>query len=291
MKKFKSLLLVLFLGITCLFAFACGGNLAKITESAKAEEPKVEETKAEATAATKKTFIVGFDAEYPPYGFVADDGSYKGFDLDLAAEFCKRAGYEFKAQPIDWNSKDLELNSGNIDCIWNGFTVTGRENDYTWTFPYVDNSIVLVVRSDSNINTKADLAGKVVMGQAGSSAMTALDEEENAELKNSFKSTETCPDYNSGFMNLESGMIDCLAVDIGVAKYHLNLSEGKFKQLDENLSSEQYAIGFKKGNTALRDEVQNVVSEMYKDGTFMKIAENYSDYALKDMVCLGDYVK
>lgn len=285
MKNLKIALLSLALLITCLFAFACGNSATKISEAAKAEETKATEV------AKAKTFTVGFDAEYPPYGFVADDGSFKGFDLDLASEFCKRAGYEFIAQPIDWDSKDLELNQGNIDCIWNGFTCTGRENDYTWTFPYVDNSIVLVVRADSGIEKKSDLAGKVVMGQAGSSAMTALEEEENAELKKSFKSTETCPDYNSGFMNLESGMIDCLAVDIGVAKYHLNLSAGKFKQLDEKLSSEQYAIGFKKGNTALKDEVEKVVSEMWKDGTFMKIANEYSDYSLADMVCLGDYVK
>lgn len=277
MKNFKLSVSIALLSIVGLIFISCANkNVATNTN----EQP-----------AAAKTFIVGFDAEYPPYGFVADDGSYKGFDLDLASEFCKRAGYEFVAQPIDWDSKDLELNSGNIDCIWNGFTVTGRENDYTWTFPYVDNSIVLVVRSDSDIQSKSDLAGKVVMVQAGSSAITAMEDEENASLRESLKALEQCPDYNSGFMNLESGMIDCLAVDIGVAKFHLNSSKNKFRQLSENLSSEQYAIGFKKGNTALRDEVQKVVSEMWKDGTFVKIANNYKDYSLPDMICLGDYVK
>lgn len=277
MKNFKLSVSIALLSIVSLIFISCANkNVATNTN----EQP-----------AAAKTFVVGFDAEYPPYGFVADDGSYKGFDLDLASEFCKRAGYEFVAQPIDWDSKDLELNSGNIDCIWNGFTVTGRENDYTWTFPYVDNSIVLVVRSDSDIQSKSDLAGKVVMGQAGSSAITAMEDEENASFRESLKALEQCPDYNSGFMNLESGMIDCLAVDIGVAKFHLNSSKNKFRQLSENLSSEQYAIGFKKGNTALRDEVQKVVSEMWKDGTFVKIANNYKDYSLPDMICLGDYVK
>ena len=277
MKNFKLSVSIALLSIVSLIFISCANkNVATNTN----DQP-----------ASAKTFVVGFDAEYPPYGFVADDGSYKGFDLDLASEFCKRAGYEFVAQPIDWDSKDLELNSGNIDCIWNGFTVTGRENDYTWTFPYVDNSIVLVVRSDSDIQSKSDLAGKVVMGQAGSSAITAMEDEENASLRESLKALEQCPDYNSGFMNLESGMIDCLAVDIGVAKFHLNSSNNKFRQLSENLSSEQYAIGFKKGNTALRDEVQKVVSEMWKDGTFAKIANNYKDYSLPDMICLGDYVK
>ena len=247
-----------------------------------------------ASSSGSKKFIVGFDAEYPPYGYISADGkSYEGFDLDMAREFCKRAGYEFVAQPIDWDSKDLELESGNIDCIWNGFTFTGRENSYTWSFPYVDNSIVLVVRSDSDITKKSDLVGKVVMAQAGSSALTALTDEEdkeNYELAKTFKSLEQCADYNTGFMNLESGVIDCLAVDVGVARYKLNNSN-TFRQLDENLSSEQYAIGFKLGNTALRDEVQNVLSEMWKDGTFMKIANNYSDYSLPDMVCLGEYIK
>lgn len=279
MKILKVLLSIV---IVSSLLLACGNKTAPVQNTESAEST---------AAPVAKKFVVGFDAEYPPYGFVADDGSYKGFDLDLAAEFCKRAGYEFVAQPIDWDSKDLELNSGNIDCIWNGFTVTGRENDYTWTFPYVDNSIVLVVKNGSGIETKADLAGKVVMAQAGSSAITALEDEENAELAKSFKKLEQCPDYNSGFMNLESGMIDCLAVDIGVAKFHLNSSNGKFVQLSENLSSEQYAIGFKKGNTALRDEVQNVVSEMWKDGTFIKIANQYADYSLPDMICIGDYVK
>ena len=247
-----------------------------------------------ASSSGSKKFIVGFDAEYPPYGYISADGkSYEGFDLDMAREFCKRAGYEFVAQPIDWDSKDLELESGNIDCIWNGFTFTGRENSYTWSFPYVDNSIVLVVRSDSDITKKSDLIGKVVMAQAGSSALTALTDEEdkeNYELAKTFKSLEQCADYNTGFMNLESGVIDCLAVDVGVARYKLNNSN-TFRQLDENLSSEQYAIGFKLGNTALRDEVQNVLSEIWKDGTFMKIANNYSDYSLPDMVCLGEYIK
>ena len=283
MKKFKSVSAILLVLTMVLSLMACG---------AKKEAAA---TTTETTNASAKKFVVGFDAEYPPYGYLAADGkSYEGFDLDLAQEFAKRAGYEFVAQPIDWDSKDLELNSGNIDCIWNGFTVTGRENDYTWTFPYVDNSIVLVVSANSTIEKKADLADKVVMAQAGSSALTALTDEEdkeNFELAKSFKALEQCADYNTGFMNLESGIIDCLAVDIGVAKFKLNSDNGKFKQLSEKLSSEQYAIGFKKGNTALRDEVQKVVSEMWKDGTFMKIADKYKDYSLPDMVCLGEYVK
>lgn len=107
-----------------------------------------------------KTFTVGFDAEFPPYGYMDDNGEYVGFDLDLAEEVCKRNGWELVKRPIDWNSKDMELTSGNIDCIWNGFTMNGREDDYTWSDPYIDNSQVFVVAKDSGIATMADLAAR-----------------------------------------------------------------------------------------------------------------------------------
>ena len=126
-----------------------------------------------APAAEKQKLIVGFDAEFPPFGFIAEDGSYDGFDLAMAKELCNRLGWEFEAVAIDWNSKDAELSSGNINCIWNGFTYTGREEDYTWSDPYVDNSIVLVVKADSGIASLEDLAGRSVMAQAAIPATCA----------------------------------------------------------------------------------------------------------------------
>ncbi|MDR0888486.1 MAG: transporter substrate-binding domain-containing protein, partial [Coriobacteriales bacterium] len=127
-------------------------------------------------AATKELgssekFIVGFDKEFPPYGYVGDDGQYTGFDLDLAQAVCAKNGWTFVPQPIDWDAKDAELNSGNISCIWNGFTIEGRENTYTFTQPYMDNSQVVCVKADSSINSLADLAGKTVMAQADSAAL------------------------------------------------------------------------------------------------------------------------
>ena len=238
----------------------------------------------------KKTFTVGFDAEYPPYGYLDTDGTYKGFDLDLAEEVAKRQGWALVKKPIDWDSKDMELNSGSVDCIWNGFTVTGREDSYTWSVPYVDNSIVFVVRNDSNIYDKSDLAGKEVITQAGSSALSALNDEDNAEniqLRDSFSNLTLCQDYNTAFMYLESGMVDCIVVDIGVAKYQINNRKDLFRKLDTDLSKEQYAIGFKKGNTKLKDIVEKTVLEMYNDGTFMKIANNYADFSIPQMICLG----
>ena len=246
------------------------------------------------TVTEKKKFVVGFDAEYPPYGYLNDNGEYTGFDLELAEEVCKRLGYELVKQPIDWDSKDMELNSGSIDCIWNGFTVTGRENNYTWSIPYVDNSIVVVVNNESNIKDLADLSGKTVIVQAGSSGLSALEDEsipENIDLKNSFKDLLQCQDYNSAFMNLESGLVDAIVVDIGVAKFQLNNRKDQFRMLDTDISKEQYAIGFKKGNIELKDIVEKTVIDMYKDGSFMNIAKKYESFSLPNMICIGEYIK
>ncbi|MCI5911757.1 MAG: transporter substrate-binding domain-containing protein, partial [Oscillospiraceae bacterium] len=161
---------------------------------------------------TDETFILGFDAEFPPYGYKNDEGEYVGFDLSLAEEVCKRQGWTLVPQPIDWNSKDMELNSGSIDCIWNGFTMNGREDMYTWSTPYVDNSQVVIVRSDSGIASLDDLKGKIVAVQADSSALAALEgddaSEENKKLCSEFADLQQVGDYNSAFLNLESGAVD-----------------------------------------------------------------------------------
>ena len=233
------------------------------------------------------TFIVGFDAEFPPYGYKDDNGEYVGFDLDLAQEVCDRNGWTLKKQPIEWNSKDMELNSGSISCIWNGFTMNGREDDYTWTKPYVDNSQVVVVRKDSGITQLSDLSGKVVAVQADSSALAALTgedaSEENKALCETFKDLQQVGDYNSAFMNLESGAVNAICMDIGVANYEIESRGDKFMMLEDRLSSEEYGIGFKKGNTELRDKVQATLLDMLADGTFDEIAEKWG---LEESICL-----
>ena len=278
----KKIIYALF-GLVLLISLVACGSTTKTSNSTNTQNDN----------STKK-FIVGFDAEYPPYGFLNDNGEYTGFDLELAEEVCKRLGYELVKQPIDWDSKDMELNSGSIDCIWNGFTVTGRENNYTWSIPYVDNSIVVVVNNDSNIKELGDLAGKNVIVQAGSSGLSALEDEsvpEMIDLKNSFNELLQCPDYNSAFMNLEAGLVDAIVVDIGVAKFQLNNRKDQFRMLDSDISKEQYAIGFKKGNTELKDIIEKTVIDIYKDGTFMKIAKNYESFSLPNMICIGEYIK
>ena len=232
-----------------------------------------------------KTLIVGFDAEYPPYGYMDENGEYTGFDLELAQAVCDLEGWELEKKPINWDSKDMELNSGSIDCIWNGFTINGREDDYTWSDPYLNNEQVMVVSADSGIEKLTDLAGKNVVVQAASAALDALNNDDNKDLTASFGSLTENPDYNTAFMNLDSGAADAIAVDIGVAKYQLSQrEEGKYVIMDEPIQSEQYGIGFKKGNDELKDTVWNEVLKLYDAGEVDKLAEKYE---VADMLCIG----
>jgi len=236
--------------------------------------------------------IVGFDAEFPPYGYKEDNGEYTGFDLELAEEVCKRNGWTLQKQPIDWDAKEMELTSGSIDCIWNGFSITpDRKDKYTWSEPYVNNDQVIVVKKDSGISKLDDLKGKQVETQKDSSALAALNDEENAEniaLRDSFAELIEYADYNTAFMDLEQGAVDAVAIDIGVAQYQIaSREEGAFMMLegaDNMLATEQYGVGFKLGNEALRDTVQKTIDEMVADGTFMEIAEKWG---LEGSVCLG----
>ena len=273
MKKFMALLLVA--GMT-LSLTACGGS----TDTAKTDQ-----------ADGKDTFTVGFDQDFPPFGYVGDDGEFTGFDIKMATECAARMSKKIVLQPIDWDAKDMELSSGAIDCIWNGFTMNGREDAYTWTEPYVDNSQVFVVAAASGVQNKEELAGKVVAVQKDSSALAALNDEENTDniaLRDSFAQLIEYADYNTAFMDLEQGAVDAVAIDIGVAQYQIAQREaGKFVMLqgeDNKLAVEQYAVGFLKGNDELRNTVQKTLDEMAADGTFTQIAEKWG---LTDSVCLG----
>ena len=285
-KKFAAMLLT---GVMAISLAACGGSSGATTSTDNAAaEPAAEETAAaEAPAATDEDteFVVGFDAEYPPYGYLDEaTGDYTGFDLELAEELCKRRGWTLKKQPINWDNKDAEIDSGTIDCIWNGMTYTGREAAYTWSKPYVNNSIVIAVLAESDIQTPADLAGKVVIVQSDSSAETALKSEELAALTGTFADLQRNASYNTCFTDMKSGAVDAVAVDIGVARYQMRNNPDTFRILEEPISTEQYAIAFKLGNEALRDKVQETYDEMLADGTVMKIAEKYSDDNLPDML-------
>lgn len=232
----------------------------------------------------KKTFTVGFDAEYPPYGYMDDNGEYTGFDLELAEAVCEMEGWELVKKPIDWNSKDMELNSGSIDCIWNGFTMNGREDDYTFSIPYVDNTQVIVVSEASGIKTLSDLAGKIVGVQAASAALELLEDEEGQKaLADTFASLNQFADYNTAFVELQAGALDALAIDIGVAKYQIESRGEGYTILEENLNTEEYAVGFRKGDTELCEIINADLQKLANDGTVADLAEKYG---IADMVTL-----
>ena len=275
MKKRAALLVALSLAVVTVLA-GCGGKDSSKSADSKDSAATFEEKK------EGDTFTVGFDQDFPPMGFVGDDGEYTGFDLELAKEVCDRNGWEFNPEPIAWDSKDALLKSGEIDCIWNGFTMNGREDEYTWSEPYLDNQQVFVVRADSGINSEKDLAGKTVDVQTDSSAEAAL--KEAPELTATFKELLTTADYNTAFMDLEQGAVDAIAMDVIVAGYQIQQRNADFKILDDSLSEEEYGVGFKKGNTELRDKVQSTLEEMAEDGTLQEVSEKWFS---KDVTTVG----
>lgn len=253
---------------------------------AKADKANSENTAAGSNDAgsDRTTFNVGFDAEYPPYGYMDESGAYTGFDLELAQAVCDIYGWELIKTPINWDSKDMELNSGAIDCIWNGFTINGRKDMYTWSVPYVDNSQVIITSDRSGINALTDLAGKKVGVQAASTALELLQGDQK-ELADTFAGglPQEFPDYNNAFVELQAGSIDAIAMDIGVAQYQLKNRGDGFKILDEVLAAEQYGVGFKLGNTELCDQINEGLLTLLDNGTFAELAQKYE---LQDMICL-----
>lgn len=277
-----SMTAVMILGMT-----ACGGSLS--SSSASSESSSKSSSAASASSSSTETgvedgvFTVGFDAEYPPYGYKDENGEYTGFDLELAQAVCDKEGWELEKKPINWDSKDLELNSGSIDCIWNGFTMNGREDDYTFSIPYVDNSQVIVVSETSGIKSLSDLAGKTVGVQAASAALDVLQGDQK-ELSDTFASLNEFSDYNTAFNELKAGALDALAIDIGVANYQIESRGDGYVVLDETLNSEKYAVGFKKGNQTLADIVSNDIVELAEDGTVAELAEKYG---ISDMISIS----
>ena len=260
----------------------CGGKTATTTgapsDAASTPAPSGDDK----SAASTMKLIVGFDSAYPPYGYVGDDGSYTGFDLELAQEVAKRNSWEVQLEPIDWDAKDTLMGSGAINCIWNGFTIEGRENDYTFSEPYMLNAQVVVVKKGSGISDLAGLAGKAVITQTDSAAYDVLAGEDAAQaaVAATFASLETIGDYNTAFMQLESGAVDAVACDLSIAAYQLAAKPDAYEQLSEQLSSEHYAVGFKKGDDATASTVTDTLRAMDKDGFVKELCEKYADQGM-----------
>ena len=279
----RSFLLATASGVAGLGLVACGGsNQAATTSAATTAAAGSDPT----TASAGSEFVVGFDQAYPPYGYVDDKGEFAGFDLDLAQAVCADQGWTYKAEPIDWDAKDTLINSGAITCIWNGFTIEGREESYTFTEPYMLNAQVVVVKADSAVKALADLAGKTVVTQVDSAAYEVLGDSQ-AQLAATFKALETRAEYNTAFMELESGAVDAVACDLSIAKYQEAAKQGAYVVLADYLSEEHYGVGFKRGQTAMADAVTASLKKLDAAGKVKELCDKYADQGISyDNWCL-----
>mgnify|MGYP002579268874 CR=1 FL=1 len=225
----------------------------------------------------KGTLVMGFDEEYPPMGFVDENGEYVGFDIDLAKEVTDRLGVELVLQPISWDSKELELSGKNIDCIWSGLTIDVLDPEaYTISVAYADNSQMILTKADSGIATLADLAGKVVGVQLGTSADILLQNEQKA-LADTFDGGEPVrfENYNVCFTELQAGSIDAIAIDYPVAAAKIAEYGDGYVMLDESIASEEYGICFRKDDAELCQQVEDAFMQLVENGTYVSLAEKY----------------
>jgi polar amino acid transport system substrate-binding protein len=262
MKKSKILFVVAAVAVAMIFS-AC----SKKSSAAKPANA-VEALKA------RGVFVLGLDDSFPPLGFRDDDNEIVGYDIDLAKEVAKRLGVQFKAQPIDWDAKEMELETGKIDCIWNGFTITDdRRKALSFTEAYLNNDQVLVVREDSGITSLAGMTGKIVGIQSGSSAQEAVDD--NAAFASSISKIIMFKDNITALNDLDIGGLDGVVMDSVVANYSIAQTKKPFRVINESLANEGYGIGFRKNEPELRDAVWAILKEMQADGTVTAISQKW----------------
>jgi polar amino acid transport system substrate-binding protein len=249
--------------LTALLA-ACGKNEpASNTAAAPAPAP---------AAATK--LVVGLDDNFPPMGFRDDKNEIVGFDIDMAKEAAKRAGVEVEFKPIDWNAKEAELLGKRVDALWNGLTILEeRKEKILFSEPYMVNKQIVVVKAGSPIKVKADMAGKIVGAQEGSSAVTAL--EKDKDLSSKFKETKLFGDNIAALMDLEAGRLDVMVVDEVVGRYYVNKKPDSYVVLAEDFGTEDYGVGFRKDDEATRNKINEALNAMKKDGKAAEIANKW----------------
>lgn len=266
MKKKISLLLVLAL-IISIFAAGCGGGTAK-------EDKKTDADTSLTDLQKKGTLVVGIDDQFPPMGFVGEDGELTGFDVELSKLVAKKLGVEAKIQPINWDAKEMELNSGNIDVIWNGYTITAdRIKQVEFTKPYLNNEQVLVVAKNSPYQKKADLEGKKVGAQVESAGLDAL--KNDPELSDKVADIPEYDDYLMALMDLGTSRLDAVAIDKILIGYTMSKEPDKYRVLDESLSDEYYGIGCAKGAVALREAIDKALDELYQDGSIAELSTKW----------------
>ena len=228
---------------------------------------------------SQKTLVVGIDPEYPPYSYIGSDGEYTGFDIEVAQAACDLLGWKMEVFPVNWDNKLAQLDGKECDCIWSGMTILDsmKEAGYVISEPYYDNTQVLVVKEGSDIKSSADLAGKVVAVQLGTSGESLLSGD-LSDLAATFKDLVTCNSFLVCFTELGGGSVDAVLVDYPVAAAYVEENEG-FTILDEKLGAEQYGIAFRSGDQELCDKIQGAVDELVENGTYAEIAAKYPDIA------------
>lgn len=272
MKK----LIALFLALTVSVGMtACSQGTQSASSAAGTDESWTKVEKA-------GTLVVGLDDAFPPMGYKdTSTGELVGFDIDLAREACKRLGVELKLQPIDWSNKQAELDNGNVDCLWNGFSKTPeRAESFSLSTPYMSNNQIILVKTDSTYQSLKDLSGKVVGVQSDSSAETALNAVENKDFKDSLSNVVQIDDYTKAILEIQNGTIDAISIDEVVARFYLKNQPGAFRILEEggtpiSLASEDYVVGMRKNDLALTEKVNATLKEMAKDGTMKTISEKW----------------
>lgn len=284
MRKIISLMLIF--ALLLLTAFGCASKPAETQTPAPQtpvapQAPAASQTPAQSSDNSlqyikdKGKFIVGLDETFVPMGFRDEKtNELVGFDVDLAKEVTKRMGVEIVLQPIDWEAKEQELTTKNIDCIWNGFSISDeRKQNMTLTAPYMNNQIALVVKPDSTINALADMSGKIAGVQGGSSGAQAI--EDNADFKGSLKSIVEYKDYLTALMDLDKGSVDAVVMDSTMARYLITEQGKAFRVVDETLLPEEYAVGLRKGEEALKAEIEKQLKAMASDGTMATISKKW----------------
>lgn len=269
MKKTIAMLLCLLLTLTCAVALAEDTGLADVLAKGK--------------------LVMGFDEAYPPMGFVDANGDHVGFDIDLAAEVCERLGVELVLQPISWDAKEMELNTGKIDCIWSGLTITEeRKAQMLFTMPYLANEQIMVVMNESGIASVADTAGKVLGTQAGSASVDVLNA--NPDIESALAEVSLYDDFVTALMDLKLGGIDVLLIDSVVGNYYISQQDdpSAFVVLPEVLQAEEYGIAFRMDEVTLADAVNEQLIAICEDGT---LAEITAGWFANDVTVVADYAE
>lgn len=268
MKKFFAMMLALAMTLSLA---ACG---------AKTEEPAAE------TSETT-VFTMGIDAEYPPFSYMDDNGEYAGFDVEVCKAACEKLGWQFEVFGVNWDEKLVQLDAGECDCVWSGMTILDsmKEAGYVLSEPYFYNTQVLMVKEDSGFASAADLAGKVVAVQLGTSGESLLNED-LADLAATFDSVVTCDSFLKCFTELDGGAVDAVFVDMPVAVSYAAKNPG-FKVINEDLGAEYYGIAFRSTDAEMCAAIEGAVAELVADGTYQAIADKYEDIDQANLMFLN----